>query len=67
MLYAMMICPKSGKAVRTGLRFGSLKQFDATTLRGNRVRCTDCGEMHLVDDSTVKVFPSIDADDSPTP
>ncbi|MBV8154216.1 MAG: hypothetical protein JOY98_07340, partial [Candidatus Eremiobacteraeota bacterium] len=35
-----------------------LAAFDATTLVNNYVQCNLCGERHLVDNSTVKVFPS---------
>lgn len=56
----MILCPKNGNAVPTGFSFGDLATFDATTLVNNYVQCGSCGEMHLVDDSTVKVFPSED-------
>jgi len=58
MIQAMIICPKTHKPVKTGIVFGSLAAFDATTLKNNTVRCAVCGDSHLVDDSTVKVFPS---------
>lgn len=53
----MIICPSTGKAVRSGLVFGDLATFEATTLTNNTVRCTACGEQHLVDNTTVKAFP----------
>jgi hypothetical protein len=58
MVNAMITCPKTGKAVPSGIVFGSLATFDETTLINNVVRCTECGEGHLVDNTTVKVFPS---------
>ncbi|MBV8283003.1 MAG: hypothetical protein JO175_00045 [Candidatus Eremiobacteraeota bacterium] len=58
MIKAMIICPTTGRPVFTGLAFGSLAAFDATTLVNNYVQCNLCGERHLVDNSTVKVFPS---------
>lgn len=57
MIQAMIVCPKTGRAVPTGMAFGSLAAFDATTLVNNSVTCAACGEAHLVDNSTVKVFP----------
>lgn len=57
MVEAMIVCPSTGRAVRTGFVFGSLAAFDATTLQNNHVQCSECGEMHLVDDATVKAFP----------
>lgn len=57
MIQAMIVCPKTGKAVPTGFAFGSLEVFDATTLTNNTVTCAACGDTHLVDDSTVKLFP----------
>jgi hypothetical protein len=58
MINAMITCPKTGRAVPTGIVFGSLAAFNGTTLKGNTVRCAACGDMHLVDNSTVKIFPS---------
>jgi hypothetical protein len=58
MINAMITCPKTGRAVPTGIVFGSLAAFDGTTLKDNTVQCAACGEPHLVDDTTVKVFPS---------
>jgi hypothetical protein len=55
---AMIKCPRTGKAVPTGFQFGTLAAFDATVLENNHVRCSACGEMHLVDNKTVKAFPS---------
>jgi hypothetical protein len=57
MVQAMIICPKTQKAVPTGIVFGNLAAFDAATLKNNTVRCAACGEPHLLDDSTVKAFP----------
>lgn len=57
MFQAMMTCPKTGKAVPTGIAFGTLAAFDGTTLANNTVQCVACGEGHLVDNTTVKVFP----------
>ncbi len=57
MFQAMIICPKTGKAVPSGIAFGNLAAFDGTTLTNNVVRCAACGENHIVDNSTVKVFP----------
>jgi hypothetical protein len=54
----MITCPQTGKAVPTGFAFGSLAAFDETTLINNSVRCQACGEPHVVDNSTVKVFPN---------
>jgi hypothetical protein len=62
MIQAMITCPKTGKAVPSGIAFGNLAAFDATTLKNNTVQCSACGESHLVDDSTVKVFPSEPSD-----
>jgi hypothetical protein len=56
----MINCPKTGKAVPSGFGFGDLASFDSATLVGNYVQCTACGEMHLVDNTTVKVFPDSD-------
>jgi hypothetical protein len=53
----MITCPKTGRSVPTGLAFGSLAAFEATTLLNNVVHCRECGESHVVDDETVKVFP----------
>ncbi len=53
----MIVCPETGRAVPTGIVFGSLAAFDATTLVSNSVKCGACGHSHLVDNSTVKVFP----------
>jgi hypothetical protein len=58
MIQAMITCPKTGQAVPTGFVFGNLAAFDGTKLEHNTVQCAACGEMHLVDDSTVKVYPS---------
>jgi hypothetical protein len=58
MIRAMITCPKTGQAVPTGIVFGSLAAFDQTTLHNNAVQCAACGESHLVDGSTVKVFPA---------
>jgi hypothetical protein len=58
MFQAMITCPKTGRAVPTGITFGNLAAFDQTTLIDNVVKCSACGEQHLVDNSTVKVFPS---------
>jgi hypothetical protein len=58
MINAMITCPKTGKSVPSGIVFGTLAAFDGTRLEGNVVRCTECGENHLADNSTVKVFPS---------
>ena len=60
MVRAMIICPKTGKAVPSGFTFGDLTSFDSATLVNNYVQCASCGEMHLVDNSTVRVFPSED-------
>jgi hypothetical protein len=58
MVNAMITCPRTGKSVPSGIVFGSLAAFDAAILENNVVRCTECGESHLVDNATVKVFPS---------
>jgi hypothetical protein len=64
---AMITCPTTGKTVPSGLGFSDLASFDSNKLIGNYVRCSACGEMHLVDDTTVKVFPSIElGDDHPS-
>jgi hypothetical protein len=57
MFQAMIVCPKTGKAIPTGFTFGSLAAFDATTLTNNTLQCAVCGETHVVDNSTVKIFP----------
>ena len=57
MFQAMISCPKTGRLVPSGIAFGSLAAFDETMLRDNVVLCTACGDRHLVDNSTVKVFP----------
>lgn len=57
MFQAMITCPTTGKSVPSGIAFGSLAAFDSTTLVNNVVKCSACGEGHLVDNSTVKVFP----------
>jgi hypothetical protein len=58
MFQAMITCPQTGKAVPTGFAFGTLAAFDATVLSNNSIQCRECGEPHLVDNSTVKVFPN---------
>jgi hypothetical protein len=58
MFQAMITCPTTGKSVPTGFAFGDLAAFDSTTLVNNTVRCKECGEGHLVDNTTVKVFPN---------
>jgi hypothetical protein len=58
MINAMITCPKTGKPVPTSIRFGTLAAFDAVILENNVVRCNECGENHLVDNTTVKAFPS---------
>lgn len=58
MINAMIACPKTGKAVPSGIVFGTLAAFDAAILENNVVRCSECGENHLVDNATVKAFPS---------
>jgi hypothetical protein len=58
MIQAMITCPRTGRPVPTGLTFGTLTAFDSTILENNSVHCPSCGEMHLVDNTTVKVFPS---------
>jgi len=58
MIEAMIICPRTGKPAHTGMAFGNLAAFDSATIVDNYARCSECGEMHLVDNSTVKVFPS---------
>ena len=57
MVEAMVVCPSTGRAVRTGFVFGNLAAFDAVVLQSNTVLCTECGEKHLVNNSTVKAFP----------
>jgi len=57
MFQAMITCPKTGRSVPTGFAFGSLAAFDQTTLVNNVVGCSECGESHIVDNKTVKVFP----------
>jgi hypothetical protein len=57
MIQAMIVCPKTGRAVPSGIVYGSLAAFDQTKLTNNRVKCAACGETHIVDDLTVKVFP----------
>jgi hypothetical protein len=57
MVQAMITCPTTGRAVPTGIVFGTLAAFDSTTLENNVIGCRECGEKHLVDNSTVKVFP----------
>jgi hypothetical protein len=57
MFQAMITCPKTGTAVPTGFVFGNLAAFDGTTLVDNTVHCAACGDEHLVDNATVKVFP----------
>jgi hypothetical protein len=44
--------------VPTGFTFGNLAAFDSTILENNHVQCSACAEMHLVDNKTVKAFPS---------
>lgn len=57
----MITCPTTGRAIRTGIGFGDLASFDSATLKGNCVGpCEACGDLHLVDDSSVKVPPSSD-------
>lgn len=56
-IQAMIVCPETGRAVPTGIVYGSLAAFEATKLSNNTVKCAACGETHIVDDSTVKVFP----------
>jgi hypothetical protein len=58
MIKAMITCPTTGKAVFSGMAFGNLAAFDGVKLENNVVQCTECGESHLVDNSTVKAFPS---------
>jgi hypothetical protein len=58
MFQAMIRCPSTGKLVPTGLTFGTLSAFDATTLINNVVQCAYCGGRHVVDNSTVKVVPN---------
>jgi len=58
MIGAMITCPKTGKPVPSGFVFGNLAAFDAAILENNMVQCTECGENHLVDNATVKAFPS---------
>lgn len=60
MVRVMITCPKTGKAVPSGFGFGDLASFDSARLIGNYVQCTDCGEMHLVDNETIMAFPSGD-------
>jgi hypothetical protein len=57
MIQAMITCPRTGKAVPTGFKFGNLAAFKAMTLTNNKVKCAACREMHLLDDSNVKAFP----------
>ncbi|MFZ0575186.1 MAG: hypothetical protein WB644_02685 [Candidatus Cybelea sp.] len=64
MITAMITCPRTGKAVPTGFSFGNLAAFDSAILENNQVRCSACGEMHLVDNKTVKAFPSTKRDGS---
>jgi hypothetical protein len=40
------------------MAFANLQVFDQTILENNSVQCAACGRSHLVDNSTVKVFPS---------
>jgi hypothetical protein len=58
MINAMITCPKTGKAVPSGFVFGTLAAFDGTKLENNVVQCSECGENHVVDNTTVKAFPS---------
>jgi hypothetical protein len=60
----MITCPTTGKTVPSGIVFATLAVFDETTLLNNRVGCAACGQAHLVDNSTVKVFPSEPKDKS---
>jgi hypothetical protein len=57
MINAMITCPTTGKAVPSGITFGTLAAFDAAMPSNNVVKCAACGQGHLVDNSTVKVFP----------
>lgn len=57
-IQAMITCPTTGKVVPAGMVFGTLQAFDQTILENNSVQCAACGQPHLVDNSTVKVFPS---------
>lgn len=58
MIQAMIICPETGRAVPSGFVFGDLASFDGTILSNNTVECVACGKHHIVDNSTVKAFPS---------
>ncbi|HKU82341.1 MAG TPA: hypothetical protein VJP76_09250 [Candidatus Tumulicola sp.] len=55
----MIECPKTGKLIPTGLRF-TLASYDAASFFGNQIGCSACGELHLADKTTVKVFPDDD-------
>ncbi len=57
MVEAMILCPTTGRAISTGMVFGNLAAFDGTILENNHVRCSECGQQHLVDNTTVKAFP----------
>lgn len=57
-IQTMITCPTTSKVVPAGMVFGTLQAFDETILENNTVQCAACGQSHLVDNSTVKVFPS---------
>jgi hypothetical protein len=61
-IYAMITCPNTGEAVPAGMRFSDLRSFDASAIEGNTVGCSACGQAHLVDKTTIKVFPSASID-----
>lgn len=58
MVKAMIKCPVTGAAVFSGIAFGTLAQFDAAKVENNTVGCPSCKGTHLVDNETVKAFPS---------
>ncbi len=57
MIQAMITCPTTGRTVPTSIVFGTLAAFEGTRLENNHVKCRACGQDHIVDNSTVKIFP----------
>lgn len=48
MLQAMIVCPKTGKRIPTGVVFGDRETFErqSVVLKQNTVQCPECGVPH---------------------
>lgn len=58
----MITCPETRQIVPSGFSCANLAEFKSNTYIDNYVHCPACSKMHVVDGSTIQVFP-----EEPTP